>query len=90
MELLIQIIKIKEFLFKLIHKICPCRNLLFKWKLSESKCCIYCNSNSQDYKHLLWDCPEANSIWTLLNDNTLLNVSFDLIVLGIGNYVHTI
>ena len=76
-------IKLKEFLFKLIHKICPCRNLLFKCKLSESKCCIYCNLNSQDNKHLLWDCPEANSIWTLLTDNTLLNVYFDLIVLGI-------
>ena len=79
------IIKVREFLFKIVHRICPCNSLLYRWKISNSTRCIYCNYATHDYKHMLWECREVQNFWTLLIDNIHINITYHKLILGIGN-----
>ena len=78
------ILKIWEFLYKLIHNICPNGNNLFRWKLRKIKDCIYCKHEYHDYKHLFWICPKICKFWTLIKLKTNLDIDFKSIICGFG------
>ena len=75
------IAKIKEFLFKIIHNICICKVLLFRWKLATSKLCLYC-SHDQSLKHLIWDCNNSKEFWNSIGQILNINISFQLLIIG--------
>ena len=47
--------KLQEFMFKLINAILPCKQILFKWKLTDSSQCGVCKVR-EDYEHLFINC----------------------------------
>ena len=58
--------KLKEFRFKLINAILPCKQILFKWKLTDSTQCEVCKV-TEDYEHLFINCPVVQQLWTNLD-----------------------
>ena len=54
--------KLKEFRFKLINAILPCKQLLFKWKLTDSPFCEICQV-IENYDHLFIECPVVQRLW---------------------------
>ena len=56
------IAKIKEFLFKIIHNISVCGELLFRWKIVDSKRCIYCDSENHTFKHMVLECTHCTNL----------------------------
>ena len=57
--------KLKEFRFKLINSILPCKQTLFKWKLTDSTLCEVCDV-TEDYEHMFINCRAVQQLWTKL------------------------
>ena len=53
---------IKQFNWKYLHFIIPCRVNLYKWKISSTDSCIYCN-RLHTVDHLLYDCADIKALW---------------------------
>ena len=54
--------RIKQFKFKLIHKIVPSKQIRFVWKISSNPNCNFCNE-IENYQHLFIDCNQNNTFW---------------------------
>ena len=67
--------RIKQFKYKLIHKIIPSKEVRFKWKMSPSPCCNICNL-TESYEHLFIRCPIVTANWLKLH-NLLLSCGID-------------
>ena len=68
--------RVKQFRYKLIHKIIPSKELRFIWKISSNPLCNVCNV-TESYSHLFIECKEIQNFWdqiiTLLNKCGLTN-----------------
>ena len=51
--------KVREYLFKIIHNIGVCGEILFRWKILNSKKCFYCDNESHTFKHMIWECEHC-------------------------------
>ena len=49
--------------YKMIHKLIYTKKLLLICGLVETNICERCNTEIEDYKHLLWDCIHSKNIW---------------------------
>lgn len=58
--------KLKALQFKLLHRILPCNEWLFKNNLVNSSSCSFCNYQTESLQHLFWDCHIVKSIWLQL------------------------
>lgn len=67
--------KLKQFRFKLINAILPCKQLLFKWKLTDSTLCEVCKV-AEDYEHLFIQCPVVVQLWEKV-DSAFKKCNFD-------------
>jgi hypothetical protein len=54
--------KVKEFRFKTIHRIIATNENLFRWKLSNSPLCKFCNQY-EDYNHFFIECTRIKPFW---------------------------
>ena len=59
--------KLKEFNFKVIHRILSCEINLKKWKLQDHDKCIECG-NQHSILHLLYECPNSGILWRLVEE----------------------
>ena len=50
--------KLSDFHFKLLHKILPCEENLFRWKISDSNRCRFGCPFVENYNHLFVTCPK--------------------------------
>ena len=57
--------RIKQFNFKLLHRIIPSRENLCKWKISEDDMCFLCKEK-ESTKHILLYCKEAKKFWKIV------------------------
>ena len=55
---------LRNFQFKLLHRIIPTNSFLFKIKLTNTNLCTFCNSQEETLEHLFFDCPEVLQFWT--------------------------
>ena len=62
----INITKLRNFQFRLLHNKIFCNNILFYWKVVESQNCEWCPS-IQDVCHLLFECDKISELWARLN-----------------------
>ena len=76
------IAKVKEFLFKAIHKICVCRDLLFKWKILDKRDCLYCQNPCQTFKHLVWECNSVYNFWKFIENKLSITLSYNILIVG--------
>ena len=58
--------KIKQFRFKLIHKIIPTNENLLTWKILNSNKCLHCDEKDT-LQHYFTTCPYVTPFWTELS-----------------------
>jgi hypothetical protein len=89
--------KLREFQFKVLHRILPTNKLLVRMHKTESNLCNFCNSATDSIEHYLWFCDTAQlfggniSEWLAakfkvnikLNISTVLKSPYDQIL----NYI---
>ena len=54
--------KLKEYRFKLVNAILPCKQVLFKWHLTDNPLCEVCKV-TENYDHLFIECPLVQQLW---------------------------
>ena len=59
--------RVKQFRYKLIHKIIPSKELRFLWKLSSNPYCNVCDKVTETYYHLFIGCEEIKDFWDQIN-----------------------
>lgn len=57
---------LKQFRFRLLNAILPCKENLFKWKITDDPLCEICRIQ-ENYEHLFIDCPVLYTLWAKLN-----------------------
>ena len=60
------IVKYRNFQFRLLHNKIFCNNILFHWKIKNSQKCDWCPCTKQDVVHLMVNCPMVEPIWDLI------------------------
>ena len=53
---------LQSFQYKIIHRIIPCKEKLFVWKIEENSNCNFCNEND-DIRHFFLLCPKVKDFW---------------------------
>ena len=55
--------KVKNFGWRVLHGLLPCRDILANRHIENSGSCPTCNEGCEDIKHLLFLCKRAHDIW---------------------------
>ena len=58
------IVKFRNFQYRLLHNKIFCNNILFHWKKVNSQTCNLCNKSKQDILHLLFHCQISKNVLT--------------------------
>ena len=58
--------RIKQFNFKFIHRILPCKDNLYKWKIKDDNLCEVCNVR-ETCNHFLFSCTRVSLFWKILS-----------------------
>lgn len=58
--------KIKQYKYKSLHRIFPCKEIRYKWKMVENPNCNICNIK-ETYEHVFLECPVVSEIWDILS-----------------------
>ena len=64
--------KVKQFNFKLLHRIIPSKDNLYRWKISDEDLCHRCNVK-ETTQHILFYCKQANTFWKIVT-NLIFNI----------------
>ena len=59
--------RIKQFRYKLIHKIIPSKEVRFSWNISSNKTCNICDI-TETYSHLFIFCKELKNFWDKITE----------------------
>ena len=73
--------RISEFNYKLLNNTLCCNSFLFKCKYRSSDKCNMCN-DTEDIKHLLYDCIHAQYVWNMLSLVLNFEVQWKHVILG--------
>ena len=73
--------KLCEFRYKLLHNLLICNEKLFKWKMSVSNGCLYCNA-IETTKHQLFECVVKSNIWKIVSLLLSVDITWKHLVLG--------
>ena len=61
--------KIIEFQYKILYRIVPTNNLLYKMGKVQSTACDFCQMYPESIEHLFFECMEVKNFWLKLIDN---------------------
>ena len=56
-------VQLKWFQTRILHRIIPTENYLYKCKLVDSPLCTFCNTETQTIEHLFWRCEISKRFW---------------------------
>ena len=59
--------KLREFHYKILHRIYYTTVMLFKFGLSETPLCYFCDEELETLEHFLFHCKKVNTFWNELN-----------------------
>ena len=82
-------VKFSDMNFKILHNILPTGNNLHKWKKKVDSHCIYCDNQHHDTRHLFYECPLLDGIWTIVGNILQCDITWYQIVIGINKYEET-
>lgn len=70
---------LRNFQFKLLHRVIATNSLLYKIKLVDSKLCTFCKKSEESLEHLFFSCPVTRQFWDHLTEQLRLHyVDFTL------------
>lgn len=73
--------KLRSFQYRFLHRRIFLNNILYKWKISSTSRCFYCQEHYETMDHLFWQCRVARCFWELLQNwfeyvtDTVLNLT---------------
>lgn len=82
--------KLQSFQYKILNRIIPCRDNLFKWKLTENNTCLYCKEQDT-LTHYICECSSTSRFWKSLETWIQMNMHSQLplakcdIIFGVRN-----
>ena len=87
------IVKLRNFQYRLLHNKIFCNDILFHFKCSSSQKCDFCDHPKQDVIHLLYSCEKTTELWSRVklfidqhtNDSSILEWNLSNIIY---NLVH--
>ena len=59
--------EIRQFRYKLVNAILPCKQKLLKWRITTDDLCEVCKV-TENYDHLFIECPILNGLWARVNE----------------------
>ncbi len=83
----------KFFKYRILQGDVFCKARMFKFKLVDSQFCDFCaNQEVETIKHMLWDCPRAQYIWSYLRQltNQVFNldyITYESVIVGSENSI---
>jgi len=84
--------KLSNFMYKLLHRILPCNNNLYKWKIIDSPLCNICKVTENE-EHMFFSCARLENFWErvsrflyVIKTNSNIN-NFETCILGIPRKV---
>ena len=69
--------QLADFHFKLIHKILPCQENLYRWKMTDTNKCRFDCPDIENYNHLFISCPKLHSLTTYI-ETLMKNLGFSV------------
>ena len=70
--------KLREFQFKILHRILTTNYSLYKMSLAPSPVCSFCDHNDESLRHLFVHCSFVSTFWDqILNWNPICRNNFD-------------
>lgn len=70
--------KLREFQFKLLHKIIYTNHHLHRFKFHENGLCSYCKKFEETYQHVFFDCSKIKELWRKCADQLNLPILKEL------------
>ena len=74
--------ELREFQYKILHRMCYTNVMLFKFGLSESPLCYFCNEELETLEHFCFHCEKVNTFWnelnTILKSQDPVSTNFDI------------
>jgi hypothetical protein len=58
--------KVQHFLWRTCQEVLPIRYNLHKRHITKEALCVFCSQVEETMTHVLWACPFANSVWSLM------------------------
>ena len=85
--------KLREFQYKILNNIVFTNDKLFRFGLSHSPNCTFCNEEPESLEHLLLRCKVSSEFWkevlSWLKDNNIVSKSFTETSLLLGFFEET-
>ena len=84
-------VKLRMFQYKINVNCLMTNKKLYRMKIIDSDMCSFCNNNTEDMKHLFWDCNYVNTFWNDFSDwykqyfNDDIDLNYKLILFGVGS-----
>jgi len=82
--------KLREFQFKILHRICYTNVMLFKFGFADSPLCYFCNEDLETPEHLFFGCRKFYLFWselnTILRSQKLICTNFDIKDILFGHF----
>jgi len=73
--------KLKEFAYKIVHRLLVGREILNRWKRVDSVVCPFCKE-TENIKHIYYDCRRIQSMWQKIGVALNIDIKWRHIVLG--------
>lgn len=79
--------KLADFHFKLLHKILPCQENLFRWKILNNNKCRFGCPCTENYHHMFIACPRLKNLYAKIENifkimNLNVNITYKLLLFG--------
>ena len=78
----VNVVKIAEFNFKVLHNVIPCGKILNKWQGHISDKCEDCKQ-IETAEHLLYSCNKIKKVWEKVSLVLKMNIKWKNIVCGL-------
>lgn len=73
--------KLKEYAYKMLHGLLVSREILYKWKKTDSPFCPFCKE-SESVRHIYYDCKRVKVIWQKIGEVLGIDIKWKNLVLG--------
>jgi hypothetical protein len=75
--------KVQTWVYKYVMRAVPYNKKLYEMKLSPDTMCEFCQTETEDIKHLYWECRTVQNLWTYVSSIFKVNINIKLGLLGL-------
>ncbi len=85
----------KFFKYRILQGDIFCNSRMFRFKMSPSPNCGYCEDQIETVKHIIWECPRSFQAWQIFNSVTtrccgIEYATYESVILGSPNKIRVL